>query len=168
MLFRTEEQSWCNTYWKNCQYWQNNLLKVFKLFCNRNWFLSKALTILQKHLDRFSITRENWHRSASADDERWRRSFLPERAVPLLGDLSLALQEELGSGVRSALGEKVGGQTSTQAGAIALLQQRVRRDTGCNNKILLFRSNKIFKWTVFVAEIIVSSVVVTSIWSHRT
>ena len=57
----------------------------------------------------------------------------------------LALQEELGSGVWSALGEQVGGQTSTQAGAIALLQQRVRRDTGCNNRILLFRCNKIFK-----------------------
>ena len=62
--------------------------------------------------------------------------FLPERPVSLLGDLSLSLQEELGSGVRRALGEKVGGQTSAQAGAIALLQQRVRGDTGCNKNTL--------------------------------
>ena len=62
--------------------------------------------------------------------------FLPERPVSLLGDLSLPLQEELGSWVRRALGEKVGGQTSAQAGAIALLQQRVRGDTSCNKNTL--------------------------------
>ena len=57
-------------------------------------------------LDRSSITRGD--------------KFLPERSVPLLGDLALPLQQELGGGV---------GEVAGHGRPVALLQQGVRRNT---------------------------------------
>ena len=56
--------------------------------------------------------------------------FLPERAVPLLRDLSLPLEQQLGRGVV----RRAGGQVRRQPGVV-LLQQRVRGDAGCREEI---------------------------------
>ena len=64
-------------------------------------------------LDRSSITRGD--------------KFLPERSVPLLGDLALPLQQELGGGVDR--GRPGGEEVPGYARPVALLQQGVRRNT---------------------------------------
>ena len=86
-------------------------------------------------MDRFSITRETWETDQLGlmminDDREVKGRVLPEGSVSLLSDLSLPLQEQLGSGMGRALGEEVGGQTRAYAGAVTLLQQRVRWDPG--------------------------------------